>query len=56
MDYLKKIAEMVKDGQIPKGGVQHIHIAHDDDCPKLTGKGSCNCEPEIRVVNPDEFN
>lgn len=34
------------------GSVSVLQIAHDDECPHLTG-GRCSCEPDFRLVTVD---
>ncbi len=29
-------------------GFHHVDVLHDDWCDQLSGKGPCNCEPDIR--------
>lgn len=48
-DWLRKVMEAYERGEIPKGGVHHIEVAHDDDCPLLAGTGPCDCDAEVDV-------
>jgi hypothetical protein len=47
--YLPKILEVYRALGSPRGGVSHILIGHDDDCPRLEG-GECNCNPDVRLT------
>jgi len=48
-DWLKKLIEAYERGEILKGGIYYIEVAHDNDCPLLTGTGLCDCEAEVAV-------
>lgn len=57
--WLKRLMDKYQSGKlvpIPKGGICHILVAHDDNCPKVAGKGPCNCEAEVRSMNKTDFN
>lgn len=56
---IEKAREILKkrhqEGAEP-GGVYSVTVAHDDDCPRLSG-GDCNCEPIAMMpkkYEPDE--
>ncbi|HBG47233.1 MAG TPA: hypothetical protein DDW94_09635 [Deltaproteobacteria bacterium] len=58
-NWLKKLIEGYQAGklaQTPKGGIGHILIKHDHDCPRLKGKGPCTCKPDVSVMDKKEFN
>lgn len=44
-NYLKKLAK--KQWQ---SAIYEINVYHDDWCDLLSGKGECNCDPEIKIV------
>lgn len=46
-NWLKKVIEAYERGELPKGGVYHLEVAHDDGCSLLAGTGPCDCEPEL---------
>lgn len=29
----------------------HLHVRHDDWCARLQGRGPCNCDPDLRVLD-----
>jgi hypothetical protein len=48
-NYLPKLIEALQ--HYPVGqGVNHVSIAHDDWCNLLSGKGPCNCDPEVQIL------
>lgn len=32
-----------------KPGLHEVDVMHDDWCDMLKGKGTCNCDPEVRL-------
>lgn len=42
-NYLAKILAF----QYAAGKVVHVDVVHDDWCDSLSGRGFCNCDPEI---------
>lgn len=55
-NYLIKILKLQAAGKIPKGGIHNLQIAHDNDCSYLKGKGHCDCDPDITVMEEKDFN
>jgi hypothetical protein len=48
-NYLKKIAQMIKTGELPPGvSVDMVDIYHDDYCSFWMG-GECDCDPDIEI-------
>ena len=41
-------------GRIKKGTVTIADVFHDDWCDLLSGKGPCNCAPDVRYKTVDE--
>jgi hypothetical protein len=50
--------QALADGTIRPGQFYSLDVLHDDWCDLLTGKGPCNCDPEVcpprRVPFPQE--
>lgn len=56
-NYQKKLASMVRTGEIPAGQMGNALARHDKWCGKLKG-GRCNCDPDIEwmpAANEDDF-
>jgi hypothetical protein len=49
MPYLEEMLKQAKKLDLSKPGVFQMNIAHDDWCDLLTGKGDCNCNPDITI-------
>ena len=47
--YVRKINYLHRLGLVPRVGVAHLDVYHDDWCRHLAGTGSCNCAPEVKV-------
>jgi len=43
------LAPLLAEAQRLKPGVHMAHVMHDDWCDQLNGRGTCNCEPEIKI-------
>lgn len=50
-NYFHKIQEMLERGEIKVASLTDVTVAHDDGCAQLSGKGVCDCDPDIRA-NP----
>lgn len=51
--WARKLRKEVKKGRIPISfpfSFNMINIAHDDWCPYLQDRGTCTCDPDIRLV------
>jgi hypothetical protein len=48
-NYLIKLIETLRRNPVGPG-VNHVGIAHDDWCNLLSGKGPCNCDPEVQLL------
>lgn len=57
-NYLKKIAELYRQGRFPSGMVGEAEVRHDDWCALLVQGGRCDCDPDIivRLVNVADNN
>jgi hypothetical protein len=49
-DYLDQIRDAAAAGRAPAGDVTVAAVYHDSWCALLTGRGACNCSPEVRLV------
>ena len=49
MAYMETLLKQLGDTDLSKGGLFMAEIAHDDWCNLLTGKGECNCNPEVNL-------
>lgn len=50
--YLVALLAAIEAGAIvvEPGAAVHVEVAHDDDCKLLSGRGACDCSPEVKVV------
>ncbi len=56
MDWLKKLIGDYEAGRLKVGlGIHHVKVLHDNECPQLHDKGSCNCEPEVEPMKDEDF-
>jgi len=46
----KVVAALRQSGLTGRGQVAHAYVAHDDWCALLSGRGPCNCNPDVRVT------
>ena len=53
-NYMHKELEMLRSGRIHPGQVNLCHVYHDDWCDLVSGRGFCNCDPEIHVTHPED--
>jgi hypothetical protein len=55
---LQQIARAQAEGKLQPGTVHMIDVRHESRCALLSGKGACNCNPEVmlpeRVAHPEE--
>lgn len=51
-NYLRSLLAMREMGVMTRGGVEHITVQHDDWCDQLSGRGWCNCDPDIKFGPP----
>jgi hypothetical protein len=54
-NYYKKLMNLVEAGKLPRGCITEVDICHDDWCRIYSG-GYCNCDPEIKLRPPAEWN
>jgi hypothetical protein len=47
--YLEVLAQMCRDGVIPRGQVVHVDVEHDAGCSLLNGLMTCDCQPLVTV-------
>ena len=47
MGYLNELLALA--AMLPKGGVFHAVVQHNNGCPALTG-GECNCSPDVATL------
>lgn len=47
--YLIALAGAAAVGALEAGEAHEVTVLHDEDCPHLTGRGPCNCEPTLEV-------
>lgn len=53
-NYFPKVVKLAQ--SLPKG-VHLAQVLHDEWCDRLSGKGRCNCNPDVvEVVDEDEQN
>ncbi len=53
-NHIRKLLEMADAGLLPNGpGLWHAEITHDDSCAIFYGR-ACDCDPDIRVLTPEE--
>lgn len=45
--HLRRILYLQNLGILPKAGVSHVQVFHDDECAHFTGR-ACDCRPEVR--------
>ena len=53
--YFRTLVELVERGVLPPGLVGVVDVYHDDWC-RINHGGYCNCDPEIRLRPPPEWN
>lgn len=46
--YLPGLLKLWRDGLVPRGGVVHVDVEHDDACAFLR-VGVCTCHPFVSV-------
>ena len=49
-NYMAAMFEAQAAGVFKPGSVYSTTVLHDDWCDQLNGRGPCNCEPELKVV------
>ena len=49
-NYLARVLALA--ARLPKGGVHHVQVLHDDSCALLAGRGPCDRAPGVRVGGP----
>ena len=54
-NYYRKLIKLVEEGKLPPGYVGEVDVYHDDWCRIYRG-GYCNCDPEIKLRPPPEWN
>ncbi|MCU0290416.1 MAG: hypothetical protein MUF10_00280 [Thermoanaerobaculaceae bacterium] len=47
--YHVAVLALLHAGLLVPGETYDIEVLHDDDCSLLVRRGTCDCEPEIRV-------
>ena len=47
--YEMKILDAIVSGtiELEPGKIQRVRVLHDSECLALSGKGECNCDPEV---------
>lgn len=53
-NYFRKVLEAAKKNPPRPGTVNHVSVAHDDWCNLLSGKGPCNCDPEVTILGVEQ--
>ena len=53
--HIKRLLQLLAAGSVPAGRSVLSFVAHDDDCPRLTG-GLCECTPDIRTSAVAKWN
>jgi hypothetical protein len=48
-NYISKIIKFAGEQKLQPGAIAHVQIAHDNNCPFLTG-GTCNCNVDISLM------
>ena len=48
-NYFPKVLEQLRANPPKPGTVNHICIAHSDNCDLMACKGPCTCDPHIRI-------
>ena len=49
-NHVWKMAAMHRAGLLPQTPTAHqVTVEHDDWCDLLSGRGYCNCDPDIRL-------
>jgi hypothetical protein len=46
--YVRRVKYLHAIGAIPRNGMAHIDVYHDDWCGHFQGR-ACDCTPEVRV-------
>lgn len=54
-NYMKKLIQLLEEGKLPFGFCSGVDVYHDDWC-RINRGGYCNCNPEIKVRPPAEWN
>ena len=54
-NYFPKVMELIERGEVPPARVSEVDIYHDDWCRIYRG-GYCNCDPEVKLRPPPEWN
>lgn len=49
-NYFTKTLELAAIDPPKPGTIRHVSIAHDDWCDLLAGRGACNCDPDVRLM------
>jgi hypothetical protein len=53
-NHIPKLQEGLKSNPVWPGSVNHVAVLHDEWCDLLTGKGPCNCNPEIEIMGREQ--
>ena len=49
-NHVRKMISMHRAGLLPQTPTAHqVTVEHDDWCDLLSGRGYCNCDPDIRL-------
>jgi hypothetical protein len=48
-NYMPKLVEAMRCYPPLPGTVNHVHMAHDEWCDLIGGKGPCNCYSEVQI-------
>jgi hypothetical protein len=48
-------AALILAARLRCGELGVLHVSHDDWCQLLSGTGACNCSPDVRLEQRDEW-
>ena len=54
-NYFKKVLELLEKVEVVPGRIAEVDVYHDDGCALYRGE-YCDCEPEVRLRPPPEWN
>ena len=49
MPYVETLLQKLGNMDLSEGGLYMINVNHEPWCNLLTGKGECNCNPEVNL-------
>lgn len=53
-NHISKLLEELKSNPPKPGTINHVTVMHDEWCNLLSGKGPCNCSPDIQNLGQEQ--